>query len=192
MTKRSLVLFALLLIFWIFVSGGLNFQHIAVGGLVTIAVVWFWHDLGPKLPGILHPGELLLLARCLGLLVLSIIQSNMAVAKTLLFSKPPVRPVFVMMQPPLKTNWGRILLATFITLTPGTVTVDLDPKTGEFVVHALTEETAISLFYWKMINRIGDLETYRQRRTGHVVDTSRVDDSNSSGAFSSNYRADGH
>ena len=54
---------------------------------------------------------------------------------------PLVDPVFMVLDPGLNTNWGRVLLATCITITPGTITVDIDPETGHFIVHALTEQT---------------------------------------------------
>jgi multicomponent Na+:H+ antiporter subunit E len=190
--KRSLVLFVLLLAFWLVISAEVNVQHILTGVLLALITVWFWQDLGPRLPGVLSAGELLLLGRCLVLLVRYVINSNIAVAKTLLFSRPPVSPVLVFLQPPIKTNWGRVLLATCITITPGTITIDVDPETGEFVVHALTEENAMDLFYWRIIDEIKNLETWRQRRAEHVVDTGRTHDLNSGGTLESDYRADSH
>lgn len=192
MRKRSLVLFALLLVFWVVISAGADRQHILVGALLALITVWFWHDLGLRLPSMLSAEELLRLGRCLVLLALYVIQSNITVAKTLLFSSPPVSPVFLVMQPPIKSNWGRVLLATCITITPGTVCIDVDPETGRFIVHALTEEIAISLFYWKIIQEIENLESCRQRRMEHVVDTGRTYDPDSLGTLPSDYRADGH
>lgn len=193
MHKRSLMVsFILLLVFWLVISAEVSQQHILVGAFLALVTVWFWQDLGPRLPSMPSAGELLCLGRCLLLLILYVIQSNIAVAKTLLFSSPPVSPVFVVMQPPLKSNWGRVLLATCITITPGTVSIDVDPETGRFIVHALTEETAISLFYWRIIDEIKNLETWRQRRAKHVVDTGRTYDLDSPGTLTSDYRTDSH
>ncbi len=193
MNKRSLMVsFILLLVFWIVISAEVNQQHILVGAFLALVTVWFWQDLGPRLPSMPSSGELLCLGRCLLLLVMYVFQSNITVAKTLLFSSPPVRPVFVVMEPPIKSNWGRVLLATCITITPGTVTVDVDPETGRFIVHALTEETAISLFYWRIIDEIKNLETWRQRRAAHVVDTGRTYDLDSPGTLASDYRTNSH
>ncbi len=192
MGKRSLILFVLLFLFWIVISGSMSRQHLLAGAFLALITVGFWHDLGPRLPSMFSLGELMRLGRCLLFLVVYIIQANLSVAKTLLFSQPRVSPVFVMMRPALQSNWGRILLATSITLTPGTVTIDVHPETGQFIVHALTEEAAISLFYWQMIAKIRDLETYRRRRGKDVVDTGGIDDSNSSGAFEGHYGADSH
>ncbi len=110
----------------------------------------------------MHGRELIILGHCLLLLVGYVIQANYVVAKTLLSRKKPVDPVFVEMNTHIESNWVRVLLATCITLTPGTVTIDVDPDTGWFIVHALTKEIGTSLLYWRLIDRIRDLETNRQ------------------------------
>lgn len=193
MPKRALMVsFIALLIFWLVVSTEVSQQHILAGVFLSLLTVWFWQDLGPRLPSMPSAGEVLCLARCLVLLVLYVIRSNIDVAKTLLFSSPPVSPVFVVMQPSIKSNWGRVLLATCITITPGSVSIDVNPETGQFLVHALTEETAGSLFNWRIIDEIRNLETWRQRRAEHVVDTGRTYDLDSPGTFTGDYRTDSH
>lgn len=156
--KRSLILFGLLLIFWIVISGEVDLQHILVGALLSLLIVLFWRDLGSRLPGTPNIKELLRLGYFLLLLVGYIIQANFAVAKTLLFSNPPAKPVFMVLEPSIESNWGRVLLATCITITPGTVTVDVDPDTGRFIVHAINDKTGIDLLYWRIINEIKKLE----------------------------------
>ncbi|NLI61613.1 MAG: hypothetical protein GX375_09340 [Clostridiales bacterium] len=192
MRKRWLVLFIILSAFAIVVSTEIDLQHILAGMLLGLLGVWFWQDLGGRLPHFLYPKELLLLGRCLILLIWYIIESNIAVAKTLLSSNPPVNPVFLVVKPDIKSNWGRILLATCITITPGTVTIDIDPETGQFIVHALTEEAATGLSNWRMIDEIKSLEVRMQRGANHVVDTGRIDDINSSGTLASHHRTNSH
>ncbi|MCU0798767.1 MAG: Na+/H+ antiporter subunit E [Candidatus Thermoplasmatota archaeon] len=46
-----------------------------------------------------------------------------------------IRPGIVRIKPGLKTELGRTILANSITLTPGTLTVDLDDKKDELVIH---------------------------------------------------------
>ncbi len=191
MRKRSLVLFALLLAFWLAISAEVDVQHLLVGAVLALMTVWFLHDLGPRLPRLLSAEELLLLGHCLMTLIRFIIQSNIAVAKTIILSSPPVGPVFVVMRPPIESNWGRVLLANCITITPGTVTVDIDPKTGQFIVHVLTDEAAAELFSWQIIREISHLETWSQRRTKHAVATDRSHGVDSHRALTSDYRSDG-
>ncbi len=46
-----------------------------------------------------------------------------------------INPGIVRIRPNLKTNLGRTILANSITLTPGTLTIDVNEKTGDFIVH---------------------------------------------------------
>ena len=63
----------------------------------------------------------------------SMARANIDVAYRVITGK--IRPGIVRFQPHLKTDFGRTLLANSITLTPGTLTVDVDDATGEFYVH---------------------------------------------------------
>ncbi|MGI6131842.1 MAG: Na+/H+ antiporter subunit E [Bacillota bacterium] len=192
MRKRSLVLCALLLVFWLAISAEVDLQHLLVGGVLALLTVWFWQDLGPRLPRLLSATELLLLGRCLMILIRFIIQSNIAVAKTILLSNPPVGPVFVVMRPPIESNWGRVLLANCITIAPGTVTIDIDPKTGQFIVHTLTEDAAAGLFDWQITREINNLESWGDRRAKNAVAASRPYGADSLRTLASDYRSDGH
>ena len=190
--KRSLILYILLLVFWIAISAEVDFQHIFIGAIISFATVWFWQDLGPRQPSVPTARVFLLLVRCILMMVWYIIQSNIAVAKTLLFNKPPAKPMFVIMETSIKSNWGRVLLGTCITIAPGSVTIDIDPETGRFIVHALTEETAVDLLYWRIIGEIERLEKRMKRGEAHVVDTGRTHGINSADTLASDYRADSH
>ncbi|MDD4126756.1 MAG: Na+/H+ antiporter subunit E, partial [Methanomicrobium sp.] len=48
-----------------------------------------------------------------------------------------IRPGIVRISPGLKTDLGVLLLANSITMTPGTLTVEIDEKTGDFFIHVL-------------------------------------------------------
>ena len=172
--KRWIILF-LLLIFWLVISTSLGLPHLLTG----VFLAWFFCGSGGNLlsgfPGISTFQELLALLRVLFFLAREIVLSAIAVARTLLFSRPAVSPAFILIEPPLTTNWGRILLANCITIAPGTTTIDVNPETGRFFVHALTEEIAQTLMYWPMVDKIRELEKLIQRRTKDVMVDSRSD-----------------
>jgi multicomponent Na+:H+ antiporter subunit E len=192
MRKRSMILFIFLIAFWLVISTEADLQHILVGTILALITVWFWQDLGLRLPVLLSTKEILLIGRCIVLLIGYIIESNITVAKALLFSKHPASPVIMIMQPDIESNWGRILLATCITITPGTITIDINPDTGQFMVHALTKETALGLPHWRMINEIKHLEKRIKGRENHVMDVSRTHDPDSTSTLTGDYRTDSH
>lgn len=187
-----LILFVLLLTFWIVISGEADLQHLIAGAFISLTAVLFWRVLTPRLPIFPLVGELLRLSYSLMLLAGYVIGANIAVAKTMLFSSPRVSPAFVTMETGIKSNWGKIFLSVCITITPGTLTVDLDPDTGVFTVHTLTEENAIDLHYWHIIDTIKDLETWRGRKFEHDLGISGDNVVNTAGVVESNYRADNY
>ena len=73
-------------------------------------------------------------------LILEIVKSNIHVAKVILSPSLPISPRLVRTKASQTTDLGQVIYANSITLTPGTITLDV--RDGEFLVHALTEDTA--------------------------------------------------
>ena len=190
MNKKMFVAFVFLFAFWIAISGSANLQHIVVGIVLSSFTIWFWKDFEARLPNLFTLVEALLFLRCIVMLIGYVVKSNISVIKILL--TPDIKSVslFMELEPRMKTDWGRIFLATCITITPGTITVDIDPEKNVFTIHALTRETAVDLYYWRIITEIKKLERQVQRRKTNVVDNARVHDSNSLGISKSNNGTD--
>lgn len=180
--KKSFILFIFLLVFWLVISGTTDIEHIIVGIILSLFTAWLWSDFNPKLPSILSPFELLLFGKCIIMMIWYVIKADIDVAKILLFSSKSISPTFLEIDFGIKSNWGRVFLANCITITPGTITVDIDPETNIFTVHALTEESGLSLKNWRMVTEIKNLERLVQRRKTHAMDNGRINDSNSIGS----------
>mgnify|MGYP003876904265 FL=1 len=69
----------------------------------------------------------------IGPFFLAMARANLDVAWRVLTGR--IRPGIVRFNPGLRTDLGRTVLANSITLTPGTLTVDVDDDTGDFYVH---------------------------------------------------------
>ena len=78
------------------------------------------------------------------------------VTKRILHPRLPISPSLVEFAPAQKTNAGLLIHANSITLTPGTISVEVEP--GRFLVHALTQEGALSLAGSEMNRRCAELE----------------------------------
>ncbi len=76
-----------------------------------------------------------------GILLWEIVKANFAVIHLILSPKLEPEPVLFHFRKPLKKDAHKVLLANSITLTPGTITVDLIGK-DEYVVHALDKDLA--------------------------------------------------
>ena len=62
-------------------------------------------------------------------LFIEILKANFDVARRVISPKIPINPGIVTVKTKLKTAMGRMILANSITLTPGTLTVDIDEDT---------------------------------------------------------------
>jgi multicomponent Na+:H+ antiporter subunit E len=85
-----------------------------------------------------------------------ILKAGWQVSRIILDPRLPVSPTLARFRPSQKSAAGLVTHANSITLTPGTVTVDIDR--GEFVVHALTREGAAGLAGSEMDRRVGRIE----------------------------------
>ncbi len=82
----------------------------------------------------LNPLRLLLfLVYLIGPFLWAMAKANLDVAYRVVTGK--IRPGIVRLSPGLSTDFGTTLLANSITLTPGTLTVDVDEESGDLFVH---------------------------------------------------------
>ena len=74
------------------------------------------------------------------------------VSKVILNPSLPVSPTLIRVKTSQKTEVGVVVYANSITLTPGTISVDVGH--GEILVHALTRESAAGLQTGEMDKRV--------------------------------------
>ncbi len=73
-------------------------------------------------------------------LIKQIVLANIDVAQRILKPSLPIEPTMIHVKADQRTDLGRVVYANSITLTPGTVSVDV--RGNDVVVHALTREGA--------------------------------------------------
>jgi len=89
-------------------------------------------------------------------LVWQVFLANLHVARRILDPRLPIHPSVIRVKPGQKRDLGRVIYANSITLTPGTVSIDIDAD--EITVHALTREAAADLEAGEMDRRVTWLE----------------------------------
>lgn len=89
-------------------------------------------------------------------LIKEIAISGWRVARIVLDPSLPISPALVRFKPSQKSTVGLVTHANSITLTPGTVTVEAEH--GEFLVHALTLQSADGLAGSEMDRRVRRFE----------------------------------
>ncbi len=86
-----------------------------------------------------------------------IVRSSIDVARIILDPKLPISPRIVEFEATAQKPVGQVTLGNSITLTPGTLTLDLHE--GVLTVHALTEASARDLMSGEMDRRVAELRT---------------------------------
>jgi len=85
-----------------------------------------------------------------------IVLSNLQIARVVLSPKLPIHPQLVRIRANLRTDFGWTVLANSITLTPGTLTLDV--RNGFALIHALTDETAADIRSGTFPDKVAQLE----------------------------------
>lgn len=90
-------------------------------------------------------------------LIWEILKSNWGVVKVIL-NPGSATPQLVSVKATQKTAAGLVTHANFITLTPGTVSIDVDEQDNTILVHGLTAEFAEGCLDPEMDRRVSALE----------------------------------
>jgi multicomponent Na+:H+ antiporter subunit E len=124
-------MFLYLLVFglWMLLVGNLDRAEIAAGLVIALIVTLASRPHLSILSGlIISPSALLPFLRYLGAFFIALVQANIDMARRVLSPSLPLRPAVVEVETELKSPLGRLILANSITLTPGTLTVDVQDE----------------------------------------------------------------
>jgi multicomponent Na+:H+ antiporter subunit E len=143
-TQSRILVFALAFLAWLGLTAGGGIQEVVAGAVVALVVALV---AGRFLAGFPRPGIL----RRAGFAVLyffrfvwEMIKANIHVASIVLNPLRPIKPGIVKIRTELTKDTAVTILANSITLTPGTLTVDVNPDAHELYIHCITVDgTAI-------------------------------------------------
>ena len=157
MRSFRLVPILILLAFWLLLSGMFVPFLLAAGVGSAIAVSW----LAGRMDDVAHQPQAPSLRWSAFFtywpwLIKEIIVAAWDVAKRILHPRLPISPTLVEFVPTQTTEMGLTIHANSITLTPGTISVEVEP--GRFLVHALTSEGGAGLAGSEMDRRCTALE----------------------------------
>lgn len=111
---------------WMMLAGRLSIEELVCGAAVSLLVtVLSGHHLA-VLSGLrLEPMALVHLFRFLLVFLRSLILANIDMARRVLSPSLPIHPAVVEVETGLQSTLGRLLLTNAITLTPGTLSIDV-------------------------------------------------------------------
>jgi multicomponent Na+:H+ antiporter subunit E len=141
---------------WLGLSGHFDVVHLVFGAAsVTLVAALSWRHFiaeGPLLRGV---ARILRLGAYTPWLLWQITLANWDVLLRVLGVRP-VEPRLVRVESPLETDFGTVAFANSITLTPGTVTIEIGD--GHLVVHAIAPDALTGLVSGEMVRRIQAVE----------------------------------
>ncbi len=155
---RFLLTFIILFSTWFLLSGETNPILIFLGILSSVFITYLSGNLlisERNLKKIIH--IYLNFLKYLLYLMWEIIKANLDLAFRVLNPKLTIDPVIIKFTSNLETDFCIVIYANSITLTPGTVTIDVNKK-REFIVHSLTPEHSESIISGKLEKRIKEIE----------------------------------
>ena len=147
-----------LTVLWLLLSG--IFQPLILGfGAVSVLLVLV---IAHRMDVIDHEGvPIHLRFRIFGYLVWlakEVAKSNIAVVKLILDPSLPISPRVIRVKSSQTTDLGRVIHANSITLTPGTVSIEIEP--GEIIVHAISREAAEGTLEGSIDRRVTAVEAH--------------------------------
>lgn len=145
-----------LFVFWLLLSGYFTVFLVTMGALSAVAIV----ALGRRMEVVDREGHPIDMGWRVFTywpwLAKEIAKSAWDVARIIVDPRLPISPRLVRVKATQKTAVGVVTYANSITLTPGTISVDV--REGEILVHALTRESAAGLLEGEMDRRVTRFE----------------------------------
>ncbi len=153
--KHFITTYIIVLAFWLLLSAHFDRFHVGAGIACSGVVAYASHDLLFTGTGNHGLTKTLRFIAYLPWLIYQIVLANIDVAKRALSPRMPIDPQVVTFKTMLKSDVARTALANSITLTPGTVTIDIVDDV--FYVHAIAKEPADDLLGGAMERRIAHI-----------------------------------
>jgi multicomponent Na+:H+ antiporter subunit E len=153
---HAISLSAVLFCTWLLLSGYFTPLLISFGVLsliVTVGIAWRMDVIDHES----HPVHLTWRIPAYWIwLLIEIMKANFDVSKTILGIGEPARPNVIRVKPSQRSELGQVIYANSITLTPGTISIELE--NGEIMVHALTQGSTDDLNTGVMDRRVTQVE----------------------------------
>jgi len=156
--KNTIWLALLLAIFWVINSGHFDALLLSLG-VISIVLVILLNNLMNKVSGDTQPPVILSwkLPFYVVWLIKEIVKSNIEVIRCIWQRNPAIEPSVIYVKATQESELFKVLYANSITMTPGTVTMEVEGDT--FTIHALTRSSREGVESGEMDTKVRSLET---------------------------------
>ncbi len=140
--RSRVVTFCVSFLLWTLLSFSLDWQHLLLGVAVSLFVALMVGDMFTDAAvKWFNPHRYVWFFIYLFVFSYECVKANIDVATRVIRPHLPINPGVVKVKTILKTETGLTFLANFITLTPGTFTVDVDRQSGYLYIHWIDVKT---------------------------------------------------
>jgi multicomponent Na+:H+ antiporter subunit E len=123
---RYVTVFILSMIFWLMLTFEFTIPNLIVGAVSSLLTsVFFTRFFVKNVYKLIQPKRYFWFLVYLFVFIWECIKANIDVAYRVLHPKMPIRPGIVKVRTTLKSDLAKMLLANSITMTPGTISVDI-------------------------------------------------------------------
>jgi len=134
------VLFVTLLLLWVMLNASLSIETLLVGVLVSFAITILFQKSLSFFTEFKFTREAIITGlKYYAFFFKELVKSNIRLATIVLSPSLPINPGIVKVRTKLKSKMGRLMLANSISLTPGTLTVEIHQEW--IYVHWVTVES---------------------------------------------------
>lgn len=147
-----------LFLFWLLITWDLHPQELVAGIIVCVLVVAFCKDIlifEEERPKVTIKNFFRAIKYIVNLIVAMVI-ANIEVAKIVLSPRMPISPTLIEFKTNLKDDLSKVVFGNSITLTPGTLTIELEEDV--YLVHGLTRKHAEGVIDWHMALKLMEME----------------------------------
>ena len=137
--RNPVILFATLMLFWLMLVNSLAPDTLLIGALVSLIIALLYRDgLSFFTEFRWTPEAIIAGVAYYAYFFRQLVKSNLRLAAIVVDPDLPIEPGILKIRTGLESRMGRLMLANSITLTPGTLTVEME---GEWLyVHCVTTE----------------------------------------------------
>jgi multicomponent Na+:H+ antiporter subunit E len=137
---------------WVMLSGQFDPVHLGLGMVLSFFVAWINSGHSPFVPRFQLWGRMLLY---LPWLFVKIVQSSLHVTRLILDPRLPIHPRLIRYESKLKERAAVVLLGNSITLTPGTITAEVNGQV--LLVHAMDEASGEEVTSGRLESKIAKI-----------------------------------
>ena len=141
-----------LFVLWIMLSASFDWIHLGLGLVLSFTVAWINSGHSPFVPKFRLWGNILLY---LPWLFVKIVKSSLHLSKLILHPALPIDPRLIQVETKLGHHAAVVLLGNSITLTPGTITAEVDRNT--LIIHAMDEVSADDVISRRIESKIAEM-----------------------------------